>query len=56
VYTLYIADYSGERLAEITGALNMNGKNLVCVTKEIYHAEATGEAIFLLQTQQVTHE
>jgi len=56
VYTLYIADYSDEQLAEITGALNTNGKNLYCVTKEIYHSEATGEAIFLLQTQQVTHE
>jgi hypothetical protein len=52
VYSLYIADYSDERLDEITRALNANGKNIYCTAKEIYYSQAT--KALAVQTELVT--
>jgi hypothetical protein len=50
-YMLYIADYSTEKLDEITGLLNQNDKNMQWTAKKIYQIESTNEAIFQLQAE-----
>lgn len=48
-YMLYIADYSIEKLDEITGLLNQTGKNMHWTAKKIYQIESTNDALFQLQ-------
>jgi hypothetical protein len=48
-YMLYIADYSNEKLDEITGLLNQTDKNMHWNAKKIYLMESTNEALFHLQ-------
>ena len=46
---LYIADYSAEKLEDITGVLNQNDINVHWTAKKIYQIETTNEALFQLQ-------
>ena len=48
-YMLYIADYSAEKLDDITGVLNKNDINVHWTAKKIYLIESTNEALFQLQ-------
>jgi hypothetical protein len=51
-YMLYIAEYSDEKLAEVTGVLNQNEKNLHWDVKKIYQDTPAAEALFLLQAKK----
>ena len=48
-YLLYMADYSDEKLDDLTGVLNQNDINMHWNAKKIYHIETTNEALFQLQ-------
>ena len=48
-YMLYIADYSAEKLDDITGLLNKNDINRHWTVKKIYQIESTHEALFKLE-------
>jgi hypothetical protein len=48
-FMLYIADYSVEKLDDITGKLNQNDINMHWTAKKIYQIESTNEALFQLQ-------
>jgi hypothetical protein len=51
-YMLYIADYTTEKLDEITGLLSQNEKNMQWVVKKIYLDNSTSDALFLLQAKK----
>lgn len=48
-YMLFIADYSAEKLDEITGLLNQTDKSMQWTVKKIYEIESTHDALFQLQ-------
>jgi hypothetical protein len=49
-YSLYIADYSKERLDELIHFFNQNEKGNRWITKQVYQIESTHEALFTLQS------
>jgi hypothetical protein len=48
-YMLYIAEYSKEKLDEITGVINQNKKGMHWIAIKIYQTEQSNEALFQLQ-------
>jgi hypothetical protein len=50
-YMLYIADFTTEKLDEITGLLSQNEKNLHWAVKKIYLDTPTSDALYLLQAK-----
>ena len=48
-YMLYIAEYSKEKLDEITGLLNQNEKGMHWIAVKVYQIESSNEALFQLQ-------
>jgi len=52
VYTLFIADYSGERLNEVLTALQPDTASYTFDLKPLYHSAATAESVFSLKTER----
>jgi len=48
-YMLYIAEYSKEKLDEITGLINQNEKGMHWIAVKVYQIESSNEALFQLQ-------
>jgi hypothetical protein len=52
-YTLYIAEYSTDRLNEILAALKTDTANYGYTVSEIFSSPATAEAVFLLKSNHI---
>jgi len=50
-YMLYIADYTKEKLDEMTGLFNQNEQNILWIAKPVYLIESTHEALFKLEAR-----